>query len=193
MPFLRIVIATWIVIACSALVSGEQGSRASASNRPKPPAQLTAAEAIKRYEGVYKTRFSNSTVQGEKFESEDILEIASYAEDKVYFRLHLEFYNAHLCGLYGIATYEHGAFVFRDPSEDLESACVLTIRLGQDNVALEDADGGCRSYYCGARGAFSGESFPSKSRRPIGYMKRLKASHEYSEAVDNFKKAAAPK
>jgi hypothetical protein len=69
-----------------------------------------------------------------------------------FFRLHLEFYNAHLCGLYGIATYEHGAFVFRDPSEDLESACVLTIRLGKDNVELEDADGGCRSYYSGRAG-----------------------------------------
>lgn len=154
-----------------------------------PPKRLTAAEAIKRYEGVYKHRFDNASVQGDQFVSEDILEIASYGTDKVYFRLHLEFFNAHLCDLYGIATYEDRAFVFRDPEADPDDPCTLRLRLGDEGVTLDDENGTCRSYYCGARGGFDQVTFPTKSRRTIRYMRLLRGSSEYQEAVESFEKA----
>jgi len=155
-----------------------------------------AAEAIKRIEGVYKTRFANSTVHDEKFLSEDILEIVSYDTDKIYFRLHLEFFNAHICDLFGIATYEEGSFVFHGPAGVSEEPCKLAISIADRSIKLDDAGGNCRQYSCGARGGYSGAGFPLSSRREIRYLKLVKASREYAEAITEFEellKAAAGK
>jgi len=151
----------------------------------------TATATIKRIEGVYKSRFANSTVQDEHFESEDILEIVSYSPNAIYFRVHLEFYNGHTCDLYGIAAYENGSFVFHGKSDVSDAICNLTIRADGGNVTLDDVGGNCRTYSCGARGGYHGVSFPIKSRREIKYMKRLKASHEYAEAAADFEKSGS--
>ena len=150
-----------------------------------------AVATIKRIEGVYKTRFANSTVHDEHFTSENILEIVPYDGDKIYFRVHLEFYNAHLCDLVGIAVYEGGKFVFRIPNDVLADSCELAISQAGGDIVLEDVGGNCKTYSCGARGGFQGSGFPMKARREIKYMKLLKASHEYADAVADFEKAAA--
>ena len=149
------------------------------------------ADTIKRIEGVYKHRFTNSTVRDEHFESEDILEIVSYSANAIYFRIHLEFYNGHTCDLHGIATSEKGGFVFHGTSDVSDGICTLTIYADGGDITLDDVGGNCRTYSCGARGGYHGVSFPIKSRREIKYMKRLKASHEYADAVADFEKAAA--
>ncbi len=151
---------------------------------------VSAAEAIKRIEGVYKHRFANSTVQDEHFTSEDILEIVPYDGDKIYFRVHLEFYNGHTCDLVGIAVYEHGKFVFRIQNDLAANSCELIIGQSGKNIVFDDVDGNCRSYSCGARGGYHGAGFPMKARREIKYMKRLKASREYANAVADFAKSA---
>jgi hypothetical protein len=152
---------------------------------------VSAAETIKRIEGVYKNRFANSTVQNEHFESEDILEIVSYSANAIYFRVHLEFYNGHTCDLYGIAAYENGRFVFHGTSDVSDAICNLTIQADGGNITLDDVGGNCRSYSCGARGGYHDVSFSIKSRREIKYLKRLKAAHEYTDAVAGFEKPAA--
>ncbi len=38
--------------------------------------------------GVYKHRFANGLVTGEKFQSEDVLEIVPYQAGAAYFRIH---------------------------------------------------------------------------------------------------------
>lgn len=153
--------------------------------------KTVSAETIKRIEGVYKIRFANSTVNDEHFESEDILEIVSYSANAIYFRVHLEFYNGHTCDLSGIAAYEKGSFVFHGISDVSDAICNLTIRTDSGKVTLDDVGGNCRTYSCGARGGYHGVSFPIKSRHEIKYMKRLKASREYADAVADFKKSAA--
>ncbi|MEA2165577.1 MAG: hypothetical protein QOK37_3704 [Thermoanaerobaculia bacterium] len=162
-----------------------QGQTPKASQDKTP-----AAFAIKRIEGVYKTRFANSTVHQEKFESENILEIVSYTSDKIYFRVHLEFYNAHLCDLQGIALYEDGLFVFRSSDGPETESCTLAIHPGRNGVTLEDVGGNCKVASCGARGGYQGAGFPMSSRRAIRYLKRLRASKEYTETVAEFEKAS---
>jgi len=60
---------------------------------------------------------------------------------------------------------------------------VLTISPGRSRLTLHDPDNACHSYFCGARAGFDGESFDLKSRRPIGYLKRLVASPQYRQAI----------
>jgi len=177
MRFIRIVIvAAILALSFGAALAAEPSTNAGAT--------------IKGIEGVYKSRFANSTVQDEHFESEDILEIVSYGANAIYFRVHLEFYNGHTCDLYGIAAYENGSFVFHGKSDVSDAICNLTIRADGGNVKLDDVGGNCRTYSCGARGGYHDVSFPIKSRRVIKYMKRLQASHEYAEAAADFEKAA---
>jgi hypothetical protein len=172
-----------LIIIASLMIS--LPSRADASKTT-----ASAAETIKRIEGVYKNRFANSTVQDEHFESEDILEIVSYSANAIYFRVHLEFYNGHTCDLYGVAAYENSGFVFHGTSDVSDAICNLTIRAEGGNVTLDDVGSNCRTYSCGARGGYHDVSFPIKSRREIKYMKRLKASHEYAGAGADFEKSA---
>jgi hypothetical protein len=119
---------------------------------------------------------------------EDILEIVAYTSDKIYFRIHLEFYNGHTCDLLGIAKYEDGAFVYRGPAGGTD-ICVLAIRPVNKDVTLEDVGGHCKSASCGARGGYHGVGFPLTSRRAIRYMARLKASKEYANAVSEFEQS----
>jgi hypothetical protein len=173
----------WIAIVSSML---SLPSRADASTK-----MVSAAETIKRIEGVYKNRFANSTVQDEHFQSEDILEIVSYSANAIYFRVHLEFYNGHTCDLSGIAAYENGSFVFHGTSDVSDAICKLTIKADSGNVTLDDVGGNCRTYSCGARGGYHDVSFPIKSRRVIKYLKRLTASHEYADAAADYAKTQA--
>jgi hypothetical protein len=171
---------SFLMILLAALA---QGPTASSNKTP-------AAAVIKRIEGVYKRRFANSTVQEEHFESEDILELVPYGSDKVYFRVHLEFYNGHTCDLLGIAKYEDGAFVYRGPAGDTD-VCVLTMRAGKKDLTLDDVGGNCKSASCGARGGYHGAGFPLTSRRAIRYMARLKAGKEYANAVAEYEKSVS--
>ncbi len=146
-----------------------------------------ASRAIAEYEGVYKKRFKNALVDGSKYDSEDILEIVRYGDDTVYFRTNLEFFNGHLCGLYGIAKYEDGAFLFTESKPMAATPpCKLRIKLSKGEVVFLDEGGSCKNSFCGARGIFDGASFPYKAKRKIRYMERLKKSREYEEAVRDY-------
>jgi hypothetical protein len=177
--FIRIVIVSAIFsLSLNAVLAADSSKNANAT--------------IKRIEGVYKTRFANSTVHDEHFTSENILEIVPYDGDKIYFRIHLEFYNAHLCDLVGIAIYEGGKFVFRIPNDVPADSCQLAISQAGGDIVLEDVGGNCKTYSCGARGGFQGSGFPMKARREIKYMKLLKSSREYLDAIAEFEKATQP-
>jgi hypothetical protein len=173
-------------IVVTLLIAGLTQSVLGASQTSEKARLSKAAAAIKRLEGVYKTRFANSTVHDEKFISEDILEIVPYDADKIYFRLHLEFFNAHLCDIFGIAPFEDGSFVFHGPASVSEEPCKLTISAVGKSISIDDDGGNCRSYSCGARGGYHDAGFPISSRREIRYLKVLKASREYAEAIAEF-------
>ncbi len=134
--------------------------------------------------GVYKTRFKNGLVTGESYQSEDILEIVPTGPRAAYVRTHLDFYNGHQCGIYGIAHLEGADLVYREPAAKQigDRRCVLHVTQKGAKVVLSDEGGSCMGY-CGARGSLSDDSFPVSSRRPIRYMPRLKGSQEFKEAL----------
>lgn len=139
------------------------------------------------WNGVYKTRFDNALTSGERYRSENILEIVGYSPTASYVRLHLEFANGHQCALSGVAEAVGPALVYRTVVERGDRPCVLTLRAQGGKLMLDDADGVCREQSCGARGLYTGVSFPVAGRRPIRYLLRLKASAQYQAAVAAFK------
>lgn len=163
------------------------GFSALAADAPLDPATIA---------GVYKHSFANGDVQGDKYRSEDVLELVPVTPKTVYFRTHLEFYNGHECGLSGIADVEGEALVFHDPATDYQGKhCVLRIETNTKGVAFRepDPDWPCKNQYCGARGAFDGQGFAAVERRTIRYMPKLLGSKEYHQALDDYAKAHAGK
>ena len=151
-----------------------------------PPAGLIA-----QMQGVYKYRFSNSLVSGERYQSEDIIEIVAVDDAHIYVRAELDFANGHSCSIWGVAGYEAGSFVYRESEKLLENGPLCTLRIAQrkDKLMLTDVDAGVSScrMYCGARGSLSGYTIPSAARRKIRYMQKLKASTQYQESLNAFK------
>lgn len=151
-----------------------------AADRPiADPAQLLA--------GRYFSQFANGLVTGEKYTGEDIVEIVPVAPRAAYVRVHLDYYNGHTCGIYGVATAQADALVYRDSKPNFESAggCVLTVRRAGKTLSIDDGRNSCSSY-CGARGTLSRVNLPYKSKRPIRYLPRLKQSSEYHDALTQW-------
>lgn len=167
-------------------------------------AQAAAADPLgppaKDIEGVYKHRFMNGVITpgeqpGEKdtfYQAEDILEIVRHDEEHIYFRVRLNYYNGHMCSLYGMARYEGGSFVFREREQDSDGGdrCTLTITPSKEAVMLNDrvspaSGASCRSH-CGIRGSLSNISMPNKLRRPILYKDRILNSQEYKHAAEQL-------
>lgn len=155
-------------------------SMTGAALAAEAPADLAAIE------GVYKHRFQNGTVQGDKYVSENILEIVPTGPDQAYFRTHLEYFNGHVCDLYGIADWRDGALHFEDTPIRDYPACRLRMEVkGGDIIFVDDKDVPCRNDYCGARGSF-GVDFKAGEKRRIRYMERLLQSKEYVAAKEAY-------
>lgn len=161
-------------------------------------ADKSSAALIEDIHGVYKFSFKNSLVTGENYQSEDIVEIVPFDGAHIYIRAHLEFVNGHQCSIWGIAGYEDGIFVYRDPEESIYGgpSCSLKISTNENSLMLSDIDNNTGlstcSMNCGARGSFSDYSIAKSSKRKIRYIERLKASSQYLESVDAFKKIQNP-
>lgn len=158
---------------------------------PVRGAEQVASRDAATLEGVYKVRFSNSSASGQRYVSENVLEIVPHDARSAYVRVRLEFFNGHTCTLWGIARVADGKLVYQEQGSRDDGACQLEVTLKDGEVVLEDvlAPGGahsCRSH-CGARGSMSGR-WPYASRRPIRYMKRLLESREYRAAVDEYQR-----
>jgi hypothetical protein len=117
-----------------------------------------------------------------------------YDADHIYVRADLDFYNGHQCQIYGLAGFEGGKFVYRDPEPPLEkhAPCVLKVGIEKDKLTLTDRDAttgesSCWTH-CGARGDLTYDIGMDK-RRDIRYMERLKASRQYKQAVEERDKA----
>lgn len=143
------------------------------------PAQAMDLDAVS---GVYKHRFKNSLVSGEVYDSENILELVKLAADTAYVRLSLQFGNGHTCSTWGIAHARGDRLVYANRAGG--EPCELSLKLSDGAILLDDKDGKCRNYSCGARGGYEGVTFTLTSRRDIRYMERLKASAEFKEALD---------
>lgn len=157
-------------------------------------AEKASATLINEIQGVYKTRFMNRIIStDERFESENVIEIVPFENSSVYIRAHLEFSNAHLCSIWGIAKYANGTFVYRESENSSYGApsCVLRISATKLKLVLSDIDTAtglstCHMH-CGARGSFSNYSISKTSKRKIRYLERLKKSTQYLQAVEEFR------
>lgn len=153
-----------------------------------------AVQAMERIAGVYKHRFMSAFIvpgkdETESYQAEDIVEIVPYDRDHVYVRVHLDFFNGHTCGIYGMARFEDGMFVYRDPEPPAAGDAPCVLKIGEKNGKLtltdrasSDAGRTCEAY-CGARGSLNYDIGMDK-RRPIRYLERLKGSRQYKDARD---------
>ncbi|GAA4767008.1 hypothetical protein GCM10023219_10650 [Stakelama sediminis] len=146
-----------------------------------------AASPAQALAGRYYRQFSDKLVGGPYYRGEDIVEIVPVAADAAYFRIHLDYANGHVCGIYGVAQATGDRLVYRDPAHwGSNRSCRLTIRRDGKRLRIDDGEQSC-SAYCGARGTLSEVSLPFASRRKIRYMKRLKASHEYRVSLAEWR------
>ncbi|MEI8154407.1 MAG: hypothetical protein WCG92_22910 [Hyphomicrobiales bacterium] len=134
--------------------------------------------------GVYKSSFKNGNISGDKYQSENIVEIVKVSPTAAYVRAHLEFFNGHVCNIWGVAKAEGGTLVYRGETNSQGKQCLLNVHLKGGKVTLDDKDGACAIATCGARGMYNGTAFDLKKRRAIRYMDALLKSDEYKDAID---------
>ena len=134
--------------------------------------------------GVYKQQFKNGLVSGEKYNSEDILEIVKVSPTSAYIRTHLEFFNGHECNISGVAKAEGDALVYRGDTDGQGKQCMLSVKVSGGKITMEDQNGACGRETCGARGMYGFKTFDLKKKRAIRYMDKLKKSDEYLDAID---------
>jgi len=146
-----------------------------------------SAVFLGRIAGVYKEQFQNALVNGEKYQSEDILEVVPVDSNAAYVRMDLEFSNGHSSRIYGIATYGRNSLVYENGKTGDEH-CVVEYVWSNDSVVTRadyEKTPGC-SFYHGARGTLEGAKFSVTKRSDIGYMQRLKNSREFKEAMEEY-------
>lgn len=150
-----------------------------------PNAEVNAAENLDldTVSGVYKDRFKNGDVAGNKFQSENILEIVKLSPDTTYFRTHLEFFNGHICGLWGVAERKDNALIYKSTAH---SSCEFKITFGKDKIALGDENGQCRQDTCGTRGGYDHITFDRDTGHAIRYMSTLRNSPQFKDALKEY-------
>jgi hypothetical protein len=168
---------------CAGLLAAMWSSAPPASASPEA-ASLT---------GVYKHLQKPTIEDGERVQSEDILEIVPYGPEKdrkAYFRLQMQFAKFHTCDATGIARTTPDGLDFQ--GEVFGNACKLKIAFTPRGLRIQDEEDRCRMAFCGARGILNWTSPILKSdRRPIRYMQRLLDSDQYEQAVADEKKRAS--
>ena len=160
------------------------------SGQQTPNRRSESAAFLTEVAGVYKDQFQNGDVNGDKYQSEDILEVVPVDDHAAYVRMDLEFFNGHSGKIYGIATYGKNSLVY-DNGRKGEDRCVVEYVWSSDKVITKadyDKTPGCRSYE-GARGSLDRVEFLVKGKRTIRYMQRLKDSPQFKGAMDEYRKA----
>lgn len=122
---------------------------------PKPGAKVV----IRAIAGVYRKRFENQLANGARVPGEDRLELTPTG-DGLHVRIHLEFFNGHLCAFRGHTTaVDADALLVEEEGPPAGSpACTLTLAITADAFTLHDPEGRCRSR-CGMRGNLDGVRF----------------------------------
>jgi hypothetical protein len=147
-------------------------------------AAIAADIKIDAVAGVYKSSFKNGNIDGGKYQSEDILEIVKVSPTAAYVRTHLEFFNGHVCNIWGVANVEGDALLYRGSNNIEGKPCALSVKTKGGKIMLDDKDGACAIGTCGNRGMYNGTAFDLNKRRAIRYMEVLQKSDQYLDAID---------
>ena len=144
---------------------------------------LTAAPAdpVSGLSGRYSSHFRNGTIDGGRYESDDVVEIVPVDPTHAYIRFSLQFFNGHSCSLYGVAQAQGAALIYREKGSD----CTIRIERQGKNLHWTDSAGSCQSH-CGTRGGLHDGTLLWSSRKSIRYMTRLKTSQEYRAALSEW-------
>jgi hypothetical protein len=156
----------------------------SAAAQPAPLA--SRAPDLDQISGVYKHRFANGDVSGDRYISEDIFELVKITPKTAYFRIHGEFYNGHTCDLWGVADLEADALTYHGPADYQGEPCILKFSVNADGIIVNDVGGACRDQSCGERGGYgmgTQVDYPFTARRTIRYLPLILKSSEYASAV----------
>ena len=147
-----------------------------------------AGDPAQALSGRYSHHFTNGDVEGHAYGSDDVVEIVPVGQGAAFLRIELAFFNGHSCSLSGIGTARSQDLVYESSEFAMPGAppCTLTVSRRDASLRIDDDGGSCKAY-CGERGSLSDETLPFASRRPIGYMARLKSSHEFTEALKVWK------
>lgn len=178
------VVLIGLMIICALPLSGTAVGRQTS----KPTSE--SAAFLMQVAGMYKTQFNNGDINGDKYPSEDILEIVPIDDHAAYVRMDLEFFNGHSGRIYGIATYGKRSLIY-DNGEKGDDRCVVEYVWSSEKVMTRadyEKTPGCRGYH-GARGSLDGAEFPVKKKQAIRYMDRLKNSREFKEAMSKYRNA----
>ena len=147
---------------------------------------------VRMLSGRYSKHFLNGMMDGEKYWSDDVVEIIPLSNDAAYVRVDLEFANGHGCGIFGVAKAENNQLVYREPAkqDSTRPQCILHISKFGSKLHIDDGGGEatCHLGHCGARGMLTWD-LPFNSKRPITYMSRLKASPQYLAALSEWNSA----
>ena len=151
-------------------------------------ASAAAPSLVSSLAGRYSAHFKNALVSGERYDSDDVVEIVPVDAGHAYVRFSLEFYNGHSCALTGIARAERDELVYREPASKQigDQQCTISLRRRGAKLTWTDGNGSCRAY-CGARGSLTDGSLPWASRRNIAYLKRLRGSSEFRDAMSEWR------
>ena len=123
---------------------------------------------------------------------EDLVEIVVYNSTHLFFRIVTRFDIGHSCSVHGIATLEHGAFVYRSRQLPLDNArpCTLRVEATADELRISDrlepSGPSTCSDFCGVRGDLSDLAISRTHRRTLQDPVALKSSTEFAEAVAEF-------
>src|SRR5262245_28911395 len=171
-----------LALVCVILINREAVGKQTSQPRSESAAFLAQVA------GVYKAQFQNGNIDGDKYQSEDILEVVPVDDHAAYVRMDLEFFNGHSGRIFGIATYRKNSLVY-DNGKSGDERCIVEYVWSADAVVTHadyDATPGC-SHYHGARGTLEGAKFSIKKRAEIRYLQRLKNSSEFREAMDAYR------
>ncbi len=190
---MRRLLASLIVAGIGSICVAAMASEAGAEYRE--PGNLAEAKALlQKMEGVYKNRFDNELVNGDQFQSENIMEFVPVSDRAAYVRIHTEWYNAHICEVAEMAEYRRfGGFVLRLPYDekgDDGTPCFLTIMLNGSDIEFDVPTSGCTNPGCGARGGWRGSFFTMGNKRAIRYLPVILRSTEYKEALKNYRETS---
>lgn len=158
---------------------------------PAVAADSPSAKLIKDIEGAYEQRIDKPGKPGDKFEVEDRIELLRLNDDSAYVHASLTTPEGHRCTVFGVASYEKGALVYRDPSPPLSGdQCTLSVSLAGDSLRITDriapkGPSTCRAL-CTTRSNLGDYSVPLARREKIGNAAKVKASREYAKAIKAF-------
>jgi uncharacterized protein len=104
----------------------------------------------------------------EPVKTEDCLTLKPSKGNSIHFSFNLVGANGHTCSMEGDAVFTGSAYQSVSDAADVDAPknCKLQIHIKRNTIVLEDVDGACREYFCGARAVIDGVEFGRKQKVP---------------------------